>query len=98
MKRYLQIDPLGLTDGTNLYIYVNNNSLNYFDIYGLKKILGIYASGDLTGLPITNEYPAENVQNWTGHTWISINVNGKKTTYAYWPSSQDGLPKINGEH
>ena len=95
MKRYLQIDPLGLTDGTNPYIYVNNNILNYFDFYGLKKILGIHASGDLTGLPITNEYPRDDGQTWTGHTWISINVDGKKTTYGYWPNSQDGLPKIN---
>ena len=39
MKRYLQIDPLGLTDGTNPYIYVKNNALNYFDFYGLAIYL-----------------------------------------------------------
>ena len=35
LKRYLQIDPLKLYDGSNPYIYVNNNHINYIDTKGL---------------------------------------------------------------
>lgn len=37
LKRYIQIDPLKLYDGSNPYIYVGNNHINYFDFYGLMS-------------------------------------------------------------
>ena len=33
--RYLRPDPIGLSDGTNLFAYVLNNPTSYFDSYGL---------------------------------------------------------------
>tara|TARA_Y100001960_G_scaffold50905_2_gene51759 strand:- start:4337 stop:5584 length:1248 start_codon:yes stop_codon:yes gene_type:complete len=98
LKRYLQIDPLKLYDGSNPYVYVSNNHVNYFDFYGLEKIImGIHASGDITGLPITNEYPTNNGQNWTGHAWISIIKNDSTTTYGFWPSGNgyNGIIDVN---
>jgi RHS repeat-associated protein len=44
LKRYLQIDPLKLYDGSNPYIYVSNNHVNYYDIFGLCACLGNYGS------------------------------------------------------
>ena len=35
--RFLQTDPLGYFDGPNLYTYVTNNPVNWFDPYGLTK-------------------------------------------------------------
>jgi len=36
--RYLRVDPLGLYDGPNPYVYVNNNPLIFIDPYGLFSI------------------------------------------------------------
>jgi len=35
LGRWITCDPLGLTDGPNLYAYVHNNPLTHFDEYGL---------------------------------------------------------------
>ncbi len=37
LGRFLQIDPLGYIDGMNNYAYCNNNSVNWYDPYGLEK-------------------------------------------------------------
>jgi RHS repeat-associated protein len=36
--RFLQRDPKGYTDGTNLYTYAGNNPLVYTDTMGMEKV------------------------------------------------------------
>ena len=38
--RYLQPDPIGFTGGINRYLYVKNNPINAFDIWGLTEAWG----------------------------------------------------------
>jgi RHS repeat-associated protein len=35
IARYLNLDPIGLSGGLNLFIYSNQNSINFFDPFGL---------------------------------------------------------------
>jgi RHS repeat-associated protein len=35
--RYTRSDPMGITGGINRFVYVDNNPINYIDIYGLAK-------------------------------------------------------------
>ena len=59
--RWTTVDPLGLAGGdTNLYRYANNNPLSYTDPLGTQNscvagavggIIGVYASGVITGEP-----------------------------------------------
>ncbi len=71
LKRYIQIDPLKLYDGSNPYIYVGNNQVNYFDFYGLKKIK-------------YRKYVRFNSEkDIIGHSFVSLIINGKETTYGF---------------
>jgi RHS repeat-associated protein len=37
LGRFLTPDPLGFTDGPNLYAYVKNNPLTFYDLFGLNE-------------------------------------------------------------
>jgi RHS repeat-associated protein len=51
--RWLNTDPLGYTDGFNLYAYVNNNPLNAVDPFGFQEYaLPRFGDGDMS--PIGN--------------------------------------------
>ena len=45
--RYLTPDPIGLEGGINLYIYVHNNPINWFDPFGLSEASFDRATGKL---------------------------------------------------
>lgn len=52
LGRFLQPDPLGYVDGFNLYAYVGNNPINYWDPYGLfswGNFGGAVAKGTVIG-------------------------------------------------
>jgi uncharacterized protein RhaS with RHS repeats len=44
--RLITQDPLGMVDGPNLYVYCNNDPVNFIDPWGLcaKKTIGFSAS------------------------------------------------------
>jgi len=52
--RYLEADPIGQWDGTNLYLYARGDPINFFDPYGLltwSEALRRYFSGTGGTLP-----------------------------------------------
>ena len=61
-RRWLSRDPLGEEGGLNLYEYVGNDPLNYFDLYGLDETFWIpdhgrsWSDGPRNG-------------NWGGKNW-----------------------------
>ncbi len=42
LGRFLQPDPIGYTDGMNMYAYVGNNPLGFVDPYGLRQWSGLF--------------------------------------------------------
>jgi len=38
----MRTDPIGLAGGLNLYLYVEGNSINYIDPWGLKKFCTVW--------------------------------------------------------
>ena len=61
--RWLTPDPLGMVDGPNTYLYVNNNPVNLVDPYGLVGVV-------LTGNPGTL-----NLNDvWNSDTQVNLNV------------------------
>ena len=45
LGRYISMDPLGVYDGLNMYLYAQGNPLSYYDPYGL------FSAADLPSLP-----------------------------------------------
>ena len=54
LGRYVQSDPIGMFAGMNLYAYANNNSLKYFDSFGLEADCFLRDIEEL-GKPTTSE-------------------------------------------
>lgn len=47
LKRFISPDPLGYSQGLNLYAYVLNSPLNHFDLLGLHPELPVFFEKDL---------------------------------------------------
>ncbi|MDP2923714.1 MAG: RHS repeat-associated core domain-containing protein [Candidatus Omnitrophota bacterium] len=45
--RFITPDPMGMVDGPNMYVYCNNDPINYIDPYGFQEIMTPYTSGIL---------------------------------------------------
>jgi RHS repeat-associated protein len=76
LGQWLSRDPLGESAGLNLYAYVGNNPINWFDPLGLSGTLTIHSSGD-GGI--------------SGHSWISYTPDGgQTTTYGTWGNNPTG--------
>ena len=59
LGRFLQRDPLGMLDGTNLYPYVGSNPLSFVDPFGLKRGPGSGATGPTGGGGVANRPTAQ---------------------------------------
>lgn len=55
--RYNESDPIGLWGGYNTYVYVVNNPLYYFDLYGLVKGANTAGPGGYAGPGIRGSTP-----------------------------------------
>jgi len=61
--RFLQPDPIGYDDGLNMYAYVGNNPVNYFDPFGLCKGDAIKRIEQLSNyISIAEEAVVENIK------------------------------------
>ncbi len=52
MGRYLRSDPIGLAGGINLFVYAQNNPVNYIDEFGLEAIDPTFDFPNYTPSPV----------------------------------------------
>lgn len=67
LGRFMQRDPLGHVDGSNLYAYVRNNAVNHVDPLGLLVILGerqAFGPGSHTVIIIIPDNPGDFAGDW----------------------------------
>lgn len=84
LGRWLQRDPIGYTEGFNLYEYVTSSPLRWLDLLGLERVISIHSNvtgGDKTG----------------GHAWIEVRdtQTGERHSYGLWPDEHP-LTEDNG--
>ena len=65
LGRFLQRDPLGYTDGMNMYAYVTNNPANYLDPMGLAA-RSVWNGLKSAGNAITSAFSSNNNINYDG--------------------------------
>lgn len=82
LGRFLQPDPLGYIDGMNLYAYVNNNPLNWFDPWGLARII-IHVQ---RGTPWGQTSLLRTMAGEYGHTWIELHDSQDILVVGSYPS------------
>ena len=72
MERWLNWDPIGINGGLNIYAYVGNNSLTYFDPDGLKSSFGVGGQIGSTTVGISGGYRWNSGAQWGQTTQIGI--------------------------
>jgi len=85
--RYLTADPIGFAgDDLNLYAYVWNNPVNFFDLYGLK---GIRPSNPWNAYQRRNpgRSSAENAQNYNQGKLNNLVPDGNKDPLSNLPDT-----------
>jgi len=108
LGRWITPDPLGFADGPNLYTYVHNNPLRYFDAHGLfslpsfsfKPILtGTTFSSGPSNLTYFDSY--EKMQPWyAGSECYSLNKPDNPNfricfTNGMWNNKQESMNHMN---
>jgi len=84
LGRYLRADPMGLDGGINLYAYVQNDPVNYYDIEGLHKQDKWYG------------YNNKDFHRWFHRCWKdpdAPNADKKEIEEAYAEWVRSGKPK-----
>ena len=65
LGRFLQTDPIGYSDGVNLYVYVGNNPIVFVDAYGLCKNVPREAPQDVWPVQAGSSWkPVPGIKGW----------------------------------
>jgi RHS repeat-associated protein len=97
--RYLTSDPIGLRASLNTYAYVDNQPINWFDLYGLAKSCSYWGGTNCREYDIP-----DNGNFWPGYDeqdMVCTNLGGVIQTmlgYAYHDSNRDCITQCCADH